>query len=132
MFAGSHAFSGFSSDRIDESRTFYRDVLGLEVADTMGGLWLAFAGGGRVFIYPKENHEPATFTVLNFPVDDIDRAVDHLNEHGVQTKIYPDDEFRTDDKGIARGGPGRGPDIAWFRDPAGNVLSVLAADPADA
>ncbi|MCU1437716.1 MAG: glyoxalase [Naasia sp.] len=132
MFAASHAFSGISWDRIDECRISYRDVLGLEVADTMGGLGLAFPGGGRVFIYPKENHEPATFTVLNVPVPDIDAAVDPLRGQGVETKMYPDDEFPTDEEGIARGGPEWGPDIAWFRDPAGNVISVLAADPANA
>ncbi|MFD1715923.1 VOC family protein [Amnibacterium flavum] len=125
MLGTSHAFSGFSSNRIAESVVFYRDTLGLSVEENMGGFNLTFPGGGAVFVYPKDNHEPATFTVLNFPVDDIDAAVGELNSRGVVTKIYSDDEFETEPNGIARGG-GRGPDIAWFKDPAGNVLSVLA------
>ena len=127
MFQSAGSFSSFSSNRIDESRRFYGEVLGLQLEEAMGGLHLALPGGGRVFIYPKDDHEPATFTVLNFEVDDIDAAVDALNERGVQTKIYSDDQFPSDDKGIVRGGPDFGPDIAWFRDPAGNVLSVLSA-----
>ena len=127
MFGSTSAFSGFSSNAIDESRRFYGEVLGLRVDDEMGGLRLHLGGGGTVFVYPKENHEPATFTVLNFAVDDVESAVDALNAAGVVTKIYRDDEFPSDAKGIVRGAPGRGPDIAWFRDPAGNVLSVLSA-----
>jgi len=124
------AFSGFSVDDIAAAREFYGSKLGLQVDDDGGGgLRIALPSGQTVFVYPKPNHEPATFTILNFVVDDIDRAVDELNESGVVTKIYewPDD-FGTDERGIARGSENDlGPDIAWFRDPAGNVLSVLKA-----
>lgn len=126
MLSGSPAFSGFSSNRIDDSIAFYRDTLGLDLDEAMGGFRIRFVNGGSVFVYPKADHVPATFTVLNFPVDDIDAAVDRLNERGVVTKIYDDGEFRTDAKGVARGSGGSGPDIAWFRDPAGNVLAVLS------
>jgi catechol 2,3-dioxygenase-like lactoylglutathione lyase family enzyme len=126
MFGSVAAFSGFSSNAIEESKRFYGEILGLRYEEAMGGLRLFLGGGGSVFVYPKENHEPAAFTVLNFPVDDVDAAVDALNAQGVVTKIYSDEEFPSDPKGIVRGGPGRGPDIAWFRDPAGNVLAVLA------
>lgn len=126
MLSASAAFSGFSSNAIEESIPFYRDVLGLELEEAMGGFTLVLAGGGRVFVYPKSDHVPATFTVLNFPVEDIDAAVDELNARGVDTAIYDDPSLGADAKGIARGRAGFGPDIAWFRDPAGNVLSVLA------
>jgi catechol 2,3-dioxygenase-like lactoylglutathione lyase family enzyme len=122
------AFPGFSVDDLPAAREFYGTKLGLAVDDdAMGALQVALPSGQRVFVYPKPNHEPASFTVLNLVVEDIDRAVDELNEAGVETKIYtaPDD-FGTDERGIARGSAtGQGPDIAWFRDPAGNVLSVL-------
>jgi catechol 2,3-dioxygenase-like lactoylglutathione lyase family enzyme len=124
------AFPGFSVDDLPAAREFYGTKLGLAVDDdAMGALQVALPSGQRVFVYPKPNHEPASFTVLNLVVEDIDRAVDELNAAGVQTKIYtaPDD-FGTDERGIARGSEtGQGPDIAWFRDPAGNVLSVLVA-----
>jgi catechol 2,3-dioxygenase-like lactoylglutathione lyase family enzyme len=125
MFDDARAFSGFSVDDIEAARGFYRDTLGLTVEDNpMGFLDLKLASGATVLIYPKRDHVPATFTILNFPVDDIDAAVDALNAAGVTTKIY-EGEF-TDERGIARSsGPDQGPDIAWFRDPAGNVLSVL-------
>lgn len=123
MFGSTAAFSGFSVDDIDAARTFYRDTLGLDVVDNdMGFLELVLGTGAHVLVYPKPNHEPASFTVLNFPVDDIEAAVDELNARGVNTKIYADAEFPTDSRGIMREG---GPLIAWFRDPAGNVLSVL-------
>ena len=121
MFKDSKAFSGFSSNEIEASKQFYGETLGLDVTDEMGGLGLHLAGGGEVFIYPKDNHEPATFTVLNFPVDDIEAAVDRLVEAGVTFEQY--DGFDQDEKGIARGD--EGPAIAWFKDPAGNILSVL-------
>jgi len=124
MLSRSYTFSSFSSDRIADSIRFYRDVLGLDLEESMGGFALNLAGDRRVFVYPKSEHVPADFTVLNFLVDDIDRTVDDLNDRGVVTKIYTDDEFPTDAKGIARSA-GEGPDIAWFLDPAGNVLSVL-------
>lgn len=127
-FQTTHAFSGFSVDDIDAARTFYGDTLGMEVTtNAMGFLDIRLADGGSVLVYAKPNHTPASFTILNFPVDDIDAAVDELNGRGVVTKIYDDSEFATDHKGILRGGPDRGPDIAWFTDPAGNVLAVMSA-----
>lgn len=121
------AFSGFSVDDIDAAREFYGDTLGLDVrTNDMGFLEIALASGGTILAYAKPNHEPASFTILNFPVDDVDSAVDDLNARGVVTKIYGDDEFPSDHRGIVRGN-GRGPDIAWFRDPAGNVMAVLQA-----
>jgi catechol 2,3-dioxygenase-like lactoylglutathione lyase family enzyme len=122
MFKDTKAFSGFSSNEIAASKTFYAETLGLDVSEEMGGLGLHLAGGGEVFIYPKDNHVPATFTVLNFPVDDIDAAVDGLAAAGVAFERY--EGFDQDEKGISRGG--EGPTIAWFKDPAGNILSVLA------
>lgn len=120
-------FSGFSVNDMDAARTFYADTLGLPVVDgPMGNLELTLPGGGHVFVYPKPDHQPASFTILNLVVADVDAAVDELNAKGVVTKIYDDDALPTDEKGIARGrSVDRGPDIAWFRDPAGNVLAVL-------
>lgn len=126
MLSDSAAFSGFSSNEIEKSIAFYRDVLGLELEEGMGGFTLVLAGGARVFVYPKADHVPASFTVLNFPVEDIDATVAELNSRGVETAIYDDPRLGADSRGIARGRAGFGPDIAWFRDPAGNVLSVLA------
>ncbi|MRH27812.1 VOC family protein [Microbacterium sp. SYP-A9085] len=124
-FTPRNAFSGFSVDDIATAETFYRDTLGLDIAqNAMGALDLTLGSGAHVFVYAKPDHEPAGFTVLNFAVDDVEAAVDDLNARGVVTKIYRDPDFGTDEKGIARGN-GRGPDIAWFRDPAGNVLSAL-------
>jgi catechol 2,3-dioxygenase-like lactoylglutathione lyase family enzyme len=125
VFTDSQAFSGFSVDDIDRARTFYRDTLGLDVSDnSMGFLNIHLPTGGEILVYPKPDHVPATFTILNFPVADIDAAVDALNARGVVTKIY-DDGF-TDDRGISRPtDPQFGPPICWFRDPAGNVLAVL-------
>ncbi|MGH1527279.1 VOC family protein [Leifsonia sp. L25] len=121
-------FSGFSVNDIDAARDFYRDALGLDVTEgPMGNLDIALPSGGHVFVYPKPDHTPASFTILNLAVDDIDAAVDELNAKGVVTKIYDDEDLPTDEKGVARGrAANRGPDIAWFRDPAGNVMSVLA------
>jgi catechol 2,3-dioxygenase-like lactoylglutathione lyase family enzyme len=119
------AFPGFSVDDIDAAREFYGSKLGLPVKDEpmAGALTLTLPSGQAVFIYPKPDHEPATYTMLNLVVENIDAAVDELNAAGVETKIYTEgDGFGTDERGIARG---MGPDIAWFRDPAGNVLSVL-------
>ena len=120
MFKDTHAFSGFSSNDIPSCKNFYGETLGLDVNEANGILELKLGGGGMVIVYPKENHEPATFTVLNFPVDDVEAAVDALKERGVTFEIY--EGFPQDDKGIMRG---QGPDIAWFKDPAGNILSVL-------
>jgi predicted enzyme related to lactoylglutathione lyase len=119
----SAAFSGFSVDDIGRAKKFYGDTLGLKVADgEMGSLELRLAGDTSVFLYPKEDHKPATFTVLNFPVDDIEQTVDELAKRGVRFEQYKG-EIATDRKGIHRGD--EGPQIAWFKDPAGNILSVL-------
>lgn len=122
MFKDSKAFSGLSVDDLKKAKEFYGQTLGLEVAEMPEGLQLRIAGGGRIFIYPKPNHTPATFTILNFPVDDIEQAVDDLAKRGVSFEHYNQGELKTDEKGIARGA---GPKIAWFKDPAGNILSVL-------
>jgi catechol 2,3-dioxygenase-like lactoylglutathione lyase family enzyme len=126
MFKNSNAFSSFSVDDLTRARGFYAGKLGIETDDTKEGLNLKLNGGGNVFIYPKgEGHEPASFTVLNFPVDDIDAAVDKLVEMGVTFQSYGGD-IATDEKGIFRGGEhGHGPNIAWFKDPAGNILSIV-------
>ena len=124
MFKDSKAFSTFSADDIPRAKQFYGEILGLNVSDEMGGLGLHLAGGGEVFVYPKDDHVPASFTVLNFPVDDVDAAVDQLTAAGVSFERY--EGFDQDEKGIARGGEGKGPTIAWFKDPAGNILSVLS------
>jgi catechol 2,3-dioxygenase-like lactoylglutathione lyase family enzyme len=122
MLKDSHAFSGFSSNDIAAAKTFYGDTLGLDVSEDNGMLNLTFAGGGRGIIYPKPNHEPATFTVLNFPVDDLEATVDRLAAAGVVFERY--DGLTQDERGIAR--DTQGPAIAWFKDPAGNILSVIA------
>lgn len=124
-FTVQEAFSGFSVDDLDAAQRFYGETLGLDVGkNAMGFLELRLASGGVILVYDKPNHEPASFTILNFPVADVDAAVDELRAKGVETKIYPDDVFPSDERGIVRGN-GRGPDIAWFRDPAGNVLAVM-------
>jgi catechol 2,3-dioxygenase-like lactoylglutathione lyase family enzyme len=124
MLGNSHAFSGFSSNDIAKAKAFYGGTLGLDVTEENGLLNVRFAGGGRHVIYPKDNHEPATFTVLNFPVDDIDKAVDDLIAAGIQLERY--DGAGQDERGIARPPtPEYGPPIAWFKDPAGNILSVI-------
>lgn len=125
MFTGDNAFSGFSIDDLEAAKDFYGTKLGLNVTENeMGFLNIHLASGGTILAYTKPNHEPASFTILNFEVDDVEAAVDDLNARGVVTKIYTDPDYGTDAKGISRG---QGPDIAWFRDPAGNVLSVLKA-----
>ena len=122
MLKDSHAFSGFSVGDIQKAKEFYQRTLGLAVSESNGLLKLHLAGGSTVLIYPKPNHAPATFTVLNFPVDDVDEAVDDLNKRGVRFEVYNEPNLKTDKKGVFRGG---GPTIAWFKDPAGNILSVL-------
>ena len=122
MFKDSKAFSGFSVDDVPRAKQFYGETLGLDVSDEMGGLALHLGSGADVFLYPKDNHVPATFTVLNFPVEDVDEAVDRLTAAGVTFERY--EGFEQDEKGIARGGEDRGPTIAWFKDPAGNILAV--------
>jgi catechol 2,3-dioxygenase-like lactoylglutathione lyase family enzyme len=122
MFKDAKAFSTFSVNDLRKAKDFYGRILGLEVSDMPEGLALRIAGGATIFIYPKPNHTPATFTILNFPVDDIEKAVDELTEIGVLFEQY-DEPIKTDEKGIHRGQ--EGPVIAWFKDPAGNILSVL-------
>ena len=125
MLANSAVFSGFAVPDVEAARRFYADVLGLEVEvdEEMGGMLTLHLGGGtKVLVYPKPDHTPATYTVLNFPVDDVDRTVEELTARGVTFERYPG--FDQDDKGVARG---QGPAIAWFTDPAGNILSVLEA-----
>ncbi|MEP7251827.1 MAG: VOC family protein [Ginsengibacter sp.] len=122
MFKKTNAFSGFSVNDIKKTKEFYGQLLGLEISETeMGVLELKISGGNKIIIYPKPNHQPATFTILNFPVDNIDKAVDDLTDLGVVFEQY-DGNLKTDEKGIFRGG---GPLIAWFKDPAGNILSVI-------
>jgi len=121
MFRNTKAFSSFSVDDLRKAKEFYGQKLGLEVSETPQGLGLRIAGGGKVFIYPRANHIPASFTILNFPVNDIDKAVDRLHNLGVRFEQY-EGEIKTDERGIHRDA---GPKIAWFKDPAGNILSVL-------
>jgi len=121
MFKDSKAFSGYSVSDIPAAKEFYGGTLGLDVVEEPYGLGLRLAGGGSVFLYPKEDHEAAAFTVLNFPVDDVEAAVDSLTEKGVSLEHY--EGFDQDERGIASGE--EGPRIAWFRDPAGNVLAVM-------
>jgi len=122
MFKDTKAFSGFSVNDLKRAKEFYGQTLGLEVSEMPEGLELHIQGGTRVFIYPKPNHTPATFTVLNFPVRDIEQAVDKLTKLGVRFEHYDHGNIKTDSKGISRAG---GHEIAWFKDPAGNILSVL-------
>jgi predicted enzyme related to lactoylglutathione lyase len=123
MFKDTKAFSGFSVNDLGKAKQFYGEILGLEVTDEpMGLLGLHIAGNSNnILIYPKPNHQPATYTILNFQVDDVEKAVDELTRRGVQFEHYDMPQIKTDEKGIARGNPV----IAWFKDPAGNILSVL-------
>jgi len=123
MFEHTKAFSGFSVDDIPKAKQFYSETLGLRVSEEHGMLRLHVAGDRDTLVYPKEDHTPATFTILNFPVDDIDKAVDELAARRVRFERY--DGAEQDEKGIHRGG---GPLIAWFKDPAGNILSVIQQD----
>jgi catechol 2,3-dioxygenase-like lactoylglutathione lyase family enzyme len=123
VFENTKAFSGFSVDDVPRAKQFYGDTLGLKVSEENGMLTLHIAGDRPTLVYPKgEAHEPASFTILNFPVDDIEAAVDELTARGVSFERYSGSEMSTDEKGIARA---QGPPIAWFKDPAGNVLSVI-------
>jgi catechol 2,3-dioxygenase-like lactoylglutathione lyase family enzyme len=129
MLQDSKAFSGYSVTGVKQAREFYEGVLGLTVSEQEGmGLDLHLGNGTHVFLYPKDDHQPATYTVLNFQVDDIDAIVDGLVAKGVTFEKYDDiDEIKQDDKGIARSDdPARGPSIAWFKDPFGNILSILS------
>jgi len=118
MFKNTQAYSGFSVDNIPKAKEFYSNTLGLEVSQEYGMLRLYIATGAEILIYPKDNQVPATYTILNFPVDDIKKAIEELTAGGVTFEHYPG----TDEKGIQRS---EGPLIAWFKDPAGNILSVL-------
>jgi catechol 2,3-dioxygenase-like lactoylglutathione lyase family enzyme len=120
MLADTKAFSGFAVDDLQKAREFYGETLGLKVSEEYGLMTLHLAGERDTLVYPKPDHTPATYTILNFPVEDIDKAVDDLSARGVRFERY--EGFEQDEKGIARG---EGPYIAWFKDPAGNVLSVL-------
>jgi catechol 2,3-dioxygenase-like lactoylglutathione lyase family enzyme len=120
MFRDTKAFSGFAVDDVQKARDFYGDVFGLNTSEEHGLLTLHLAGGRDVLVYPKPNHTPATDTILNVPVDDIDAAVDALAARGVRCERYAG--MNQDEQGIMRG---EGPDMAWFTDPAGNILSVL-------
>jgi predicted enzyme related to lactoylglutathione lyase len=122
MFHDTKAFSGFAVPDVAAAKAFYGDVLGIDVTESDGMLTLHLAGGRDTFVYPKPDFVPATYTILNFPVDDIDQAVDELTARGVRFERYEGTEFETDPKGIQRQGDGA---IAWFTDPAGNILSVL-------
>ena len=122
MLKNTKAFSGFSVDNLEKAEEFYGQKLGLDVVKEQEGLVLNIAGSNGIFIYPKPNHSPATFTILNFPVDNIEAAVAELTKRGIQFEHYNQPGLKTDEEGIHRGG---GPLIAWFKDPAGNILSVI-------
>lgn len=132
MFEPRGAFGSFSVDDLAKAKEFYAGTLGLDVEEAEGmGLQLALPGGGRFFLYPKEDHRPATFTVLTFRVDDIDAAMDDVARRGVRFERY--DHLPMDDRGVLRGlAAHRGPDIAWFQDPAGNILGVAQGAPVGA
>jgi predicted enzyme related to lactoylglutathione lyase len=119
MFENTRAFSGFSVDDIPKAKQFYGETLGLRVSEEHGMLTLHIAGDRDTLVYPKPDHTPAAFTILNFPVNDIDAAVDQLAARGIRFEMY---DGMVDEKGISRK---MGPPIAWFKDPAGNILSVL-------
>jgi catechol 2,3-dioxygenase-like lactoylglutathione lyase family enzyme len=123
MIGTGKAFSSFSVNDLQKAKKFYSETLGLEVSESPMGLELRIAGGGKVFVYPKPDHNPASFTVLNFPVEDVEQAVDELSGLGVRFEHYDRPNLKTDKKGIFRGGGG--PEMAWFKDPAGNILSVV-------
>jgi catechol 2,3-dioxygenase-like lactoylglutathione lyase family enzyme len=123
MINVSKAFSSFSVNDIQKAKEFYGKTLGLELASgPEGTLVLPMSGGAKVLMYPKPNHQAASFTVLNFPVESVEKAVDELSKRGVQFEIYNEPQLKTDARGLSRG---NGPTIAWFKDPAGNILSVL-------
>jgi catechol 2,3-dioxygenase-like lactoylglutathione lyase family enzyme len=124
IFKNTKAFSSFSVKDLEEAKKFYGQTLGLEISESEEGLNLQLKGGNDVFIYPKPDHTPATFTILNFIVDDVERTVDELIKLGIRFQIYNKGQLKTDDKGILHGKP----KIAWFKDPAGNFLSILEND----
>jgi predicted enzyme related to lactoylglutathione lyase len=123
FFKDAKAFSSFSVKDLKQAKQFYGETLGIDVSETPEGLELNLANSNNVFLYPKPNHTPASFTVLNFPVDDIDEAVGELEGLGIKLERYNTPDIKTDERGIMRGPDG--PHIAWFKDPFGNILSVL-------
>jgi catechol-2,3-dioxygenase len=123
MFKNTRTFSSFSVNDLKRAKEFYGQTLGLDVDESKEGLQLHVAGGNTIFVYPKPNHTPATFTVLNFQVSKVEEAVEQLTKRGIKFEIYDLPDLKSDKKGIARGGGG--PTIAWFKDPAGNIRSVL-------
>jgi predicted enzyme related to lactoylglutathione lyase len=124
MFKNNKAFSSFSVNDIDKAKEFYGETLGIEISDSMGGMNLNFSGGNQIFVYPKgDQHVPATFTVLNFLVTNIEETVDKLTSLGVKLEIYNQGQLKTNSKGISVSE--EGPKMAWFKDPAGNFLSVI-------
>ena len=123
MLTDSPAFSTFAVKDIDKAKEFYGKTLGLEYKEEMGMLQFELTGGTTLIIYPKADHKPAVFTVLNFPVENVEKMVDELSARGVKFEHYDNENIKTDEKGIASGGGG--PKIAWFTDPDGNILSVL-------
>jgi catechol 2,3-dioxygenase-like lactoylglutathione lyase family enzyme len=125
MIDPTRAFNGFAVPDIEAARAFYADVLGVEVTEMNDNLQLHLGGGTPTFVYPKPDHQPATYTILNFPVADVEAAVDDLTAKGVRFERYEGTDIETDAKGVFRGD---GPLIAWFTDPAGNVLSVIELD----
>jgi len=125
MINAKKAFSSFSVNDIQKAKEFYGKVLGLEISSgPEGTLVVPLSSGTNALMYPKPNHQPATFTVLNFPVESVEKTVDELSQRGVQFEVYNEPNLKTDARGISRG---NGPTIAWFKDPAGNILSVLEA-----
>ena len=127
MLGNAQAYSGFAVKDTARAAAFYRDTLGLDVSERDEGLQITLAGDRPVFVYPKPDHQPATYTILNFPVDDIDKAVEQLGQRGVKFERY--DGMEQDEHGIAR--DPRGPAIAWFTDPDGNIFSVHQGSPFD-
>lgn len=126
MFHPVATFSGFSVDNLEKAKRFYAEVLGTEIKDQTGGAELQLPGGAKAWMYEKPDHQPAGYTMLDFVVENIDDAVAELMKRGIEFERYPQmPPGMQDEKGIMRGGPGRGPHIAWFNDPAGNILAVL-------
>lgn len=126
MFGDTKAFSGFAVDDIPAAQRFYGETLGLPVTEEYGMLQLKLGTGAEVLVYPKENHTPATFTILNFPVPDVTEAARELKARGIEFLRYESFDFEPDEHGVYRAPVG--PDIAWFTDPAGNTLSILQDD----
>jgi catechol 2,3-dioxygenase-like lactoylglutathione lyase family enzyme len=125
MFKSSHAFSSFSVNDLQAAKEFYSEILGLRVSSNpMGVMELHIKGSSNIMVYPKPDHQPATFTILNILVPDLENAVDALIVKGIKFEQYHNEHFNTDKLGIMRGN-GHGPDIAWFKDPAGNILSLI-------